>query len=334
MGTNVSEYEGWTTGQLLAKIEHEIDRHEIDTSPRVTSAGELHSTRKRPFLTSHDEVVFGKAAPLEAAAITAGRSGRAEDGDSALAALGAVFKEAALSPRAALFARSQLEAVASYLNYRRGEFADAIIRLRHAITDVNTLIDQHEMAHLGPRRVHLAVNWVRVLRRSDRVQEAIESSFSLLTYIEGQTSAWPFQSCLPLSAPPAGPLPIYSMLVDELIAEVAGAIDPPDRGREAFVAGMAMHDDSLFGRCQSFRGQHGWLRLKMLQLQAPVREFARQALIYLVQGAGEAPRCWKALIINLSEVSSDVPSVLSISEQATLRRIASRVSKTAFAGGL
>lgn len=231
----MSGFEDCSIARLLARIEENAcsgSNHEPAHTRSLPLDG---GSRHRPLLTSAEAAIITEGVELERAAMSAIRAGNVTGAVAALADLEARYRAATLSLNAARFARSQFEAVAGYVDYRKGDFDGAIARLARSLSDINTLVEEEGFAHLEARRVHLAVNWVRVLRRSGGIERAMDTAFGLLSYIEGSIESWPISSCPVRTMRSVPHLPVYDSLVDDLTGEFIEMVRCTDRDTTRFL---------------------------------------------------------------------------------------------------
>jgi len=302
------------TGVGAARTREDVERLLVviregarKTSPRPRRSGasavisQVEGELSRILPETEVSLLLGHS-QIEQAAIIAAQTGDFAAANDAIEAFRQRLNND-LSEPGRLFIETHAEAMAAYVQYRRGQFDNALESLTAALLATSVLVDTYGLRALGARRIHLVNNYVRVLRRANEIDRAVETAFGAIRFAEGSTLQ------LPVDCPPALTVvdpqdQAYQSLVDELGFELMQAAGSASCDLTALAGLAASHLNKEESRCAFYPDLHHWLELKVRHVCGHVEEFIEAALLYQADRADSRSQYWHAVLLDTQGASA------------------------------
>lgn len=208
-----------------------------------------------------------------------------------------------LSPEARLLVTTLHEAAEAYLLYRTARFEEAHAALLKSLAATNTLQVDHGYTFTEPRRIHLVRNLIHMESRRGRLDEALELALPLLSYIEGNASAWPLPE---LRITVTAPLQVEAAaaMFEDVLESLAEVLAPEGAETRRRLERFGPHLQGSAPTCAPFARPHQWLRLRWLAVEERDEEFLAEVPAFLSAGRGASSALWHALVLELYRLSA------------------------------
>lgn len=251
---------------------------------------------------SRDEQLLGRAASgARSRALKAARNGQLDIARQALSESAQILQSGVLSAEARLFLKSFHEAVAAYLDFKRGEPDLARARVERALAADCVLISQYGYDILELHRIQLGHNLMRVEARFGEPQQATAIGAALLSYTEGDNSSWPF----PRFGDGARPDHLPDELAEAMVIQISGELaillagKPAEETVHLLSVALPHIEGIATDRCNDHLLAHQWLRAKWGFARQAWPAFFENLSDLLRDGLADAPLLWRASVADL-----------------------------------
>jgi len=271
-------------------------------------------------LSAEDIERFRRSVAPRERALRASRSGENAAAEQAMREARSALGLEQMSIEARLLMISIHQAAESYLDYREGRFEQSRTALLKALDATHALQGAHGYTFLEPRRIHLVRNLLHMEARRGRLDEALNLGVNLLSYLEGNTAAWPLPESQCTAAIPPMSDDMRAAAFDDVmesLAEVLAPETPETRRRlERFTPHL---QPGASAACARFARPHQWLRLRWLAAQERDAEFLSEAHGFLAEGRGSTPSLWFAVVLELYRLSERLGAGFSVLREEFVR---------------
>ncbi|MGA7731969.1 MAG: hypothetical protein WCD37_11955 [Chloroflexia bacterium] len=195
------------------------------------------------------------------------------------------------------------EAAEAFIDFRCGRHDLARKRVFRAMSADGTLLSRDGYHVLELHRVQLGHNLARVDANAGEPERAARILAGLLTYLEGESVAWPFPDYTYTGKATVDDLPEEQVadLFIQLTSELALLLDGQGReeGLALFAPVVAHAELKATRRCGRHPSAHAWLSLKLAYLERNVVGFLEGAQEVLADGPREGSLLWYATATDL-----------------------------------
>jgi tetratricopeptide (TPR) repeat protein len=236
------------------------------------------------------------------------KAGDATKGAEFLREARRIFSEAALSKEAFVSADSFQYAAEAYLEYKKGDYAQAEASLLQAIILCHVLRDRYEH-QVEVRRIHLARNIVRVKSLVGNREEALRMASLLVGYVEGDRTQWPLRELSMTAAPDPLLAKERWALMDQVLGEIAMLATRRVPTSHELLSGSAgwlfLSGSKAAGE---FARVHAWLAARRASIEGDARGFLTHGIIFFAEGANYLRRAWRELSLDLMDLCKEIAS--------------------------
>ncbi|BAT55577.1 unknown protein [Nostoc sp. NIES-3756] len=201
-------------------------------------------------------------------------------------------------------------AAEAYLDYRRGDSAQAWLHMTEAIIIDAVLETEYGYKVLFAHRLHLVQNLVRSEARGQRFKSAIELGSQLLSYLQGKPISLPFpvtwDTNLLSNLPPEVISLTFSLIVNEIALIFAGR--NRQEGQELWQI-IVNHINLKFDHdLEMYPSAYGWLRMKQALFNSHLSIAIEMISQFLAAGRGKTPILWYCTAIDLIGICEELHS--------------------------
>jgi hypothetical protein len=258
-------------------------------------------------LSNSDQLLLRWSANFRAQGLLATHREEFTSAEEFFAKARAHYESGSLSPEGNLLYKSFQEPAEAYLDYRRGDFAQAHKRLLEALASDAVLEDEYGYDFLFIHRIHLVVNIVRITVRNQHFYQAVELACQLLSYLQGKSENLSIP--LPWGAERVALLPedIFALMFTQVIHEIALILTGKNSQIVNELFAIVTHnlqfqvEDNFF----LFPQVREWLLIKQAFILNDFASFLELASSFLTQRRSDSPLLWYAVVIDLLAVCDE-----------------------------
>lgn len=238
--------------------------------------------------------------------LTAARNNHLIEAQQALVEGRRVLASDLLSTEAKLIVETFHEAVAAYVEYKRGDVSMAEARVRKALAIDCTLIDRYGYEILDLHRVQLAHNLMRLDIHRGNLVAAAEMCTHLLSYLEGRAAEWPLPDFRIDTDPAKLPVELRSAMLVQILGELALCLGTRKDDEAARVFAPLLPHVGMEAPCSRHARAHCWLRAKYAYVNQEPAVFVRRVSELLREGPGAMLLLWRGAVLDLLELCRDL----------------------------
>jgi hypothetical protein len=231
------------------------------------------------------------------------RAGHLAEGEQGLRESEVVLHAPALSAEGRLIVESFNEAVAAYLDFRRGDERRARDRIHGALRIDTALIAQHGYEVLELHRIQLVHNLIRIETRFGDAVAAVQMSADLLAYLEGDVARWPARAVAAAGTPGRVAADLRAAMFIQVTGEMVLFLSATRRGEltRRFAPLLAHANLVETAGCREHPRAHDWFAVKAVYVSDDATGFLESAARFLDGGPDAAPLLWQGVATDVAE---------------------------------
>lgn len=272
--------------------------------PTGPTTERLEREEKRHFrfgpLTSADRATLANLSAPREHALALARTRDLDRAEASMRAAELLLALAHLATDARAYAETMHHAAVSYLEYQRGDYAAAQVRMQRSI-DATDRLAAHwgETDFIACRRVDLAHNLMRVEMRRGSLEAAMQRGARLLRHIlEVRCHASSECPCPPTE--PAMDATVARILYDLVTGTASEILAPLDRGEAGALFRLLPTPSSQVPSPSPVASM--WWTVKQAALGTEPEHFLRVAAPFLRAGRGRTPSLWYSVTLDLARI--------------------------------
>ncbi|MBW4509345.1 MAG: hypothetical protein KME64_22905 [Scytonematopsis contorta HA4267-MV1] len=282
----------------------------INTTPEIIGEqlnkklGEKLFERMKISLSNREISLLNQAVKVRYQSLNAARSSDLITADKLMEEARIIGSYRQLSPEGNLLYKAFQEPAEAYLDYRRGDFDKAWLRISDALATDALLETECGYKCLFAHRLHLIEILIRSEAKSTRKWRAMELAGQLLSYLQGTSESLPFPIAWGSELVANQPLEIISATFALVTGQIAIILaeEKCHQGRDLFAildSYLTLQVDNTLHPCSQALN---WLRIKRAFLNNDMTDFLELASQFLVVGRDSTPVLWYATVVDTLEL--------------------------------